>query len=317
MKKFLILGMGNIGLRHMQGLAKNSDNELEFYVFDKYKNYKKKYSNELNQLKTKYNVFDIDNIQEVININFNLIIIATTATNRPNLLINIIKILKYQFILIEKPICQSIKELEQLKEITNNNIYVNFPRRYSSWHRKIKKIITTSYNYDYLKVKIIGRNIGLACNASHYIDLLNFWTSKYPIKVDTSCLDRWHEAKRKGFFDVTGKLQILFECKHELELISTKDNQKFTIEINDSNDKNISFIDHSKNLAEFSNNELIRGKDELQSESTNIVYNLMLNNDLEICSLKNAIKSYEILLTEFIKNWNKDFNKTDNKIMIT
>ena len=62
MKKFLILGMGNIGLRHMQGLTKNSDNELEFYVFDKYKIYKKKYSNELNQLKTKYNVFDIDNI---------------------------------------------------------------------------------------------------------------------------------------------------------------------------------------------------------------------------------------------------------------
>ena len=40
--KFLIIGLGNIGIRHIQGLSKLSDDNLEFYIFSKSNNFETK-----------------------------------------------------------------------------------------------------------------------------------------------------------------------------------------------------------------------------------------------------------------------------------
>ena len=71
-----------------------------------------------------------------------------------------------------------------LKDISSKNIFINFPRRYCDWHNKIKDKIIRDYSNEILDISITGKNLGIACNISHYIDLVNMWTSCYPLKVD-------------------------------------------------------------------------------------------------------------------------------------
>ena len=114
--KFLIIGIGNVGLRHIQGLTNLSEKNLEFYLLDKNDFYKTRFDQEIKELKKYHILNQINKIDEIKNIEFELTIISTTATNRTELLSTVIKEIKTKFILIEKPICQSESELENLKK---------------------------------------------------------------------------------------------------------------------------------------------------------------------------------------------------------
>lgn len=315
--KFLIIGIGNIGLRHVQGLTKLLNNNLEFFLFDHDTLYKTRFNKEIKKIKENYTLNQISSLEDLKNIDFELTIIATTATNRSKILSYVLGLINTKFILIEKPICQSEYELQDLKKISNRNIFVNFPRRYCEWHKKIKnKILSRQFN-KIIKVKISGGYIGLACNACHFIDLLNFWTNKHPSKIYTDELDEWYESKRSGFYEIEGKLKINYGDDLLLELNSYKYKKNLEIEVYDYENKMILYIDYHEGYAKFSDGEIIHGKLNFQSENTHNLLKLMQDKDKEICSLDNAINSYEILIKELIIHWNLKFKRSDRKIMIT
>jgi len=47
----LVVGIGNTGLRHVQGLSKLDEKNINIYLFDISKKYLLKYKNEINDLK--------------------------------------------------------------------------------------------------------------------------------------------------------------------------------------------------------------------------------------------------------------------------
>ena len=57
----LIIGIGNIGLRHIQGLSKIKKLILPL---DKFNSYQKKYENELNEIKNFNNVYYLENFDK-------------------------------------------------------------------------------------------------------------------------------------------------------------------------------------------------------------------------------------------------------------
>ena len=89
----LILGLGNIGLRHLQSSLKIKSNKLNIYLYDK-KPLKFK-SNQSN-----HRVIKIYNIPK--NLNFEIAIIATTSEVRHSLLTKIKINNKIKRFLIEK-----------------------------------------------------------------------------------------------------------------------------------------------------------------------------------------------------------------------
>lgn len=315
--KFFIIGIGNVGLRHMQGLTCLQDRNLEFYLFDNNDLYKKRFNQEIEQIENKHHINKVSNIEELKDIDFELTIIATTATDRSNLLSKIINKIKTKFILIEKPICQSEKELEDLKKITNKNIFVNFPRRYCEWHKKIKKKLLLAKFNKISKVEVSGGYIGLACNTCHFIDLLNFWSGKYPTKIDMDELGEWYISKRDGFYEVEGNMKIYYGKDFLLELSSFKIKKDLELNIYDDKKKLILNLNYTKGYAKFSDGEVIQGSLKFQSENTHNLLKLMQTNNKEICSLNNAVYLYDLLIKELIKNWNIKFKKNDKKIMIT
>ena len=76
-------------------------------------------------------------------------------------------------------------------------------------------------------------------------------------------------------------------------------------------------INYDKGSAKFLDGEIINGKLKYQSENTHNLLKLMQNDNKEICSLSNAINSYDILIKELINNWNIKFKTNEKKIMIT
>jgi len=317
--KALILGVGNIGFRHAQGLSRLSEKNLEIYLFDVSDKYLSIFKEEINILKKKTKLFLVkNNFSEIKSIEFDIVIIATTADKRVKSLNSILNEIKTKLILIEKPICNSIKDLNFLKDISSKNIFINFPRRYCDWHNKIKDKIIRDYSNEILDISITGKNLGIACNISHYIDLVNMWTSCYPLKVDGSNLDEWKNSKRKGFYEVDGSLEIYFNNNHKLKLISDKKFNDHKVSISSQLKKNICVINYSEGYAKFDDQVKINGKSKFQSESTNILYeSLVLKEKYSISDLNLGIKCYEKVLFSLIRHWNKKNKSNVNKIMIT
>ena len=315
--KFLIVGIGNVGLRHIQGLANLSKHNIEFFMIDKNDDYKKRFNKEINKIGSKYIIKHINKIDQLKNINFELTILSTTATNRSKLLYNILEKISSKFILIEKPICQSINELEDLRKISVNNIFVNFPRRYCDWHKKIKNKLLQGKLNKIKSVKITGGYLGLACNACHFIDLLNSWTNKHPVSIDANGLGEWYVSKRDGFYEVEGDLKVFYEEDLSLEINSLTHKEGLKIELYDNKKQLILHLNNDEGFAKFSDGEIIYGRLKYQSENTHNLLKLLQNNDEEICNLNNAINSYNVLLKELINNWNQKFKTNKKKIKIT
>ena len=68
-------------------------------------------------------------------------------------------------------------ELSQIIKI-NSNIFVNHPFRYVPWFKKIQNEFNKIYDGNKFEMCVNAPNLGIACNASHYIDLFNFFTKK-------------------------------------------------------------------------------------------------------------------------------------------
>ncbi|MBD1134904.1 Gfo/Idh/MocA family oxidoreductase [Pelagibacterales bacterium SAG-MED47] len=317
--KALILGVGNIGFRHAQGLSRFSDKTSDIYLFDVSERYKTLFNKDIQILKNKTNIYFVeDNFEKIKDIDFDITIISTTADTRVHSLELALQKIKTKFILIEKPICNSIKDLEILKKLNSKNIFINFPRRYCEWHNKISKKIKRDYANEILNVLITGKNLGIACNISHYVDLMNMWTNTFPLRVENKDLEDWKNSKRKGFFEVDGCFDIFFQNNHLLKLISNEKYNYHEINIRNKYMKNICTINYSKGYAKFSDQEMIYGKSKFQSESSHILYeNLKTKKKYEISDLSLGVKCYDKILCSLIDHWNKKNNSSVSEIKIT
>ena len=317
--KSLVVGVGNIGLRHIQGLSKLDEKNINIYLFDISKQYLSRFKNEINDLKKKVNFFFISgDFESIKNINFDITIISTTADSRVKSLLLILNKINTKLILLEKPICHSINDLNLLQNISSKKIFINFPRRYCDWHIKIKNKIQKDYPHEILNVLITGKNLGIACNISHYVDLINMWTKCYPLSVNNSYLGNWKNSKRKGFYEVEGSIQIFFQNNHKLELFSDNKYDALKISIYNKSNKKICTINDNKGYAKFEDEETIYGEIKFQSESTNKLYTILTKEKKhDICNLDLAIKCYDKILNSLIDHWNKKNNSNVEQIMIT
>ena len=315
----LVVGLGNIGLRHVQGLSKLDEKNINNYLFDISKRYLLKFKNEINDLKKKVNFFFISgDFESIKNINFDITIISTTADVRVKSLLLILNKVNTKLILLEKPICHSIHDLDLLKNIPSKKIFVNFPKRYCEWHIKIKNKIQKDYPKEVLNVLVTGKKWGIACNISHFVDLINMWTNCYPLSVNTKSLGNWENSKRKRFYELNGSIQIFFQNNHKLELFSDNKYDELKINICNKLNKKICTIDYNKGYAKFEDEETIYGKTKFQSESTNELYTILTKEKKhDICNLDLAVKCYDKILNSLIHHWNKQNNSNVKKIMIT
>ncbi len=211
MKTICLVGAGNIGSRHLQGLKK-ANIPLSINVIDPsrdslnlaLKRYRKVKENS-NKHKITFNQ-DYKNLPEKID----LAIVATSSNVRRKVVEKLLNSSKVQYMILEKLLFQKKQDyffVEKLLKKNNCKTFVNCCMRSMSFYSSLKKKINGPVNYF-----VSGSQYGLITNAIHYIDHLAYLAGSTDFEVDTTLLDpKLIASKREGFIELNGTLNVYFK----------------------------------------------------------------------------------------------------------
>lgn len=204
-----IIGAGQLGSRHLQGLAK-STKKLQVYVVDPDEEAlsvaELRYQEAADLTRTN----NISYHQDIIELSaaLDLVIIATTANVRRAVIESLLEQKTVKYLILEKVVFQNSNDFLPIQALFNKvgtRAWVNCTRRSYLLYKRLKKAI----NGQIVKITIKGCNWGMACNGIHMIDLLIFLTGQTDIKFDVEHLDNnIYPSKREGYKELRGKLII-------------------------------------------------------------------------------------------------------------
>ncbi|MBO5632736.1 MAG: Gfo/Idh/MocA family oxidoreductase [Aeriscardovia sp.] len=219
-----IIGAGQLGSRHLQGL-KLASSPLSITVMD---------SNDesLNVAKERYGLISPigeKNINYVNSIDklpseLDLVIIATGSKPRAAIVRTLLNHAKVKYLVLEKVLFPSLTDYNIVSRLLKDKgvrCWVNCPRRMFGMYKQIKEAIDTTKTVYMTKA---DEDWGLCCNAIHMIDLFLYLTEETTYSIETRFLnDKIEDSKRGGYIEMTGTLKVITPKGNELTLISEKD----------------------------------------------------------------------------------------------
>jgi hypothetical protein len=216
MKKIALLGFGNIGFRHLQGILKVKET-LSIDVFDINPNAKDR----LKDLETNHNIQFSTDLTFFHNKSYEVVIVATCADVRLEILRRFLDISKAKRFILEKIPFQSVEDyVDGMNLLKSIPTWINCPFRIYPSFQELKQQVSTSTNL--LNMNYSGSSWGLACNSLHYLNLMEYLTDSSVTKIELNYIEEVYESKRKGFFDLNASLTAQFNNGTSLQLISTK-----------------------------------------------------------------------------------------------
>jgi hypothetical protein len=208
MYKILIIGAGQLGARHLQGVLK-SKQHLNITVVDPLNTSlesAKKCEKEVVVGNQNSKVSYLNTIPSLDS--FYVVIIATTANVRAIVTRELLEKNKVRHIIFEKVLFQKVEEYKNVGNLLKQHAtqgWVNCPRRIFPTYQKIKELLCGE---EFVDMEVVGCGWGLACNGIHFIDLYAYLTSVTDFDLSTEGLIKGLvHSKREGFYEATGKLK--------------------------------------------------------------------------------------------------------------
>lgn len=235
MKNICIVGAGNIGSRHLQGLKKVNF-PLSIEIVDPSLKSLRIAKERYNQINSPIN-HNVSFLQDLNGISkkIDLAIIATSSNVRREVMEKLLKDSNIRYLILEKILFQKRKdyfEIENLLERKNIKAWINFSMRTMSFYYNLKGKFKSP-----IQMIVSGSQFGLITNVIHFIDYIAFLTNCYDFKVETEVLD--HKAinsKRSGFLELNGTLNVYFKEGSSGNFTCNQDGDSpFIIEIFSSN----------------------------------------------------------------------------------
>ena len=233
--KILLVGLGNIGIRHLEGILAVKK-KLVIYIFDRNEIKYLDIANYLKNKKTKHTIIYVKNILDLKTID--LLILATDSLNRLNILEKIIKCTKIKSILLEKVVfldSTSFNKAIKLIKLHKIKAWVNCIRREVSFYNKLKNNLKKSK----FKIHYTGYKWGLASNLIHFIDLFFYFSISKNISYFTKFNNKKYITKRSNYHDIHGLIKIKDSYKNELILEDDIKYKKNLLKIEINNKKYI------------------------------------------------------------------------------
>ena len=309
-KRILLVGCGNIGSRHLQGLVKLEDSVIINIVEPK--NEAKQIAeiriHEVQNIKKFPEIIWFKNIDDLKQKN-DLVIVATNSKDRSVLISKLIEQGNKRF-LIEKMVCQSkseyIKIISKMKKY-KAKAWINTPRRYFKSYQKIKKLLGN----DNLVLNADAGNLGLGSNAIHMLDLFSWFVNDYDVTVNGDYLNHkiFPNKRGKNFVEFSGTLigkskkdaffSITFHPNSDIPLTLMFINKNIKIILNETDSKLL--MNTGKEKLDF--------KNDFVSNITDKITRDILEKDL--CLLPTLENSF-VAHIELFRVFNKHLNKTEN-----
>lgn len=221
-----LIGAGQLGSRHLQGLAKISK-ECNITVVDPS-------SASLELAKARYaecpanqKIHKIEFVSEIKSLPSELdcVIIATNSVVRRKIIEELLTYSRIHFLLLEKFLFPCEDDYAAVNELlTRHNVktFVNCPRRLFPYYRKIKKLLN---GQKILSVRVSGSNWGLGCNAIHFLDIITFLTDSVDFVLENCLEPIVLNSKRPGYIEFAGSIFGKFDNGTKFEITSHLDGE--------------------------------------------------------------------------------------------
>lgn len=210
MYKIAIIGVGQLGSRHLQALTTTKLN-IDIELVEPYEPMQETALERYNQMPKNENINSVNFFNSISQLSdtLDLVIVATTANVRRVVVDELIDNKKVKNILLEKVLFQDYEDYDHFSNRFTTlgiNVWVNHPRRLFSFYEQFLPKLKTSSQISY---HVQGGEWGMACNALHFMDHLQMIQSDPApqIHINTSNLTpSVVESKRKGCYEVYGTL---------------------------------------------------------------------------------------------------------------
>jgi predicted dehydrogenase len=219
MIKSLIIGAGQLGSRHLQGLLKFEKKQL-IYVLDPSKNSLNISKERAQEVENKHKLIYRNNWDELPT-EFDLVIVATGANVRSKIVSKLLIDFKVKNLILEKILFQDINsysEISNLIKKTKTSTWVNHPRRMFNHYQEVKKIISQSE--EKVSFQVYGGNWGLACNGLHFIDLFSFLSNSEVEHINFDGVEEVVDSKRLNNIEFMGSIKGEFKNGSDFNISS-------------------------------------------------------------------------------------------------
>lgn len=216
-----ILGCGNIGSRHLQGLLK-LDAPLKIHVYDPSPESLKLALARATEIPCTAKTIQLHSQTESLPEQIDLAIIASLSVGRvPLVEVAVSRGCKY--LIVEKIVCQSMAEYERILDLCREGQtkgWVNFQARYFGGYERLKGQILAAGKVSTLAA--YGGNLGLASNGIHYLDTFSFLSGAQDLHIcDVRLDDELHPSPRGcGLIDFSGTIRgRVGQCEFSISFV--------------------------------------------------------------------------------------------------
>jgi len=318
-----IIGAGQLGSRHLQGLS-ISKHKYNVYIVDTS-------AKSLNVAEARANEVDQGFINQIFFCNsiiklpesLDLVIVATLANVRRTVVENLVAEKIVKNLILEKIVFQNPHDFQTVESLIIKNminVWVNCPRRSFPVYKKIKTLLKGSSP---IKIIVTGYNWGMACNSIHFIDLLYF--------LGNGCKNYFYnienlqktiiESKRSGYQEMYGLLSLESESGNKLTLIDKIEHKETPLIVQIMFNKTTIEIDETMQKMKIVNNEHVNEEKieiPFQSNMTGqIVDQILTTGESEITSFAECIKYHVPMLKAFNKHFSVVLNNNIEECPIT
>jgi Oxidoreductase family, NAD-binding Rossmann fold len=228
MYKIVIVGAGQLGSRHLQGVLR-ANLQASIEVVDPnsvaLENAKKRVD-EISYEKNSKSIAFLTCLTAVSK-HIDLCIVASTANVRFNIIQTLVSVSTIRFLILEKILFQDLDQYDLTQELLAKNgiqTWVNCPRRMVPEYKALQSRINTNEPISFV---LLGSNWGLGCNAIHFIDLFTFFTGNHKLVFNTDRIHKIIPAKREGFYELVGTLSGSQQNNAEIVLQSKEQQNAF------------------------------------------------------------------------------------------
>ncbi len=309
MYKIAVIGAGQLGSRHLQGI-KTANLELVIEVVDPNNDSLKIAENRYNEIEGnqyRKNIRFFSSIEELSN-ELDIAIIATSSAPRFEITNELINKKRVKNIVFEKVLFQNEEYFHQVNNLLlSNNIkaWVNCPRRMYDFYNAIKE--TLSYE-DKIIFSVSGGEWGLGCNSIHFIDIISYLTGQTKYSLITEGLNKKiYPSKRSGYIEFCGVLSGFTERGDIFNFISQENSFATSLISIVTQDKKF-IIDEIKGIkASFIGNswdtEAIQVPYQSQL-SGKVIENILLEKDIKLTPYEESMKLHLPFISSLLDFYN-------------
>ena len=295
----VVMGVGDIGSRHLQSLAKSAQ-PLSIYAVDPSEDAANVAKQRFCEIEG-YELHEYHQLRvaEALPSQVDLAIIATTAKHRAQAVKQLLSQSNVAYMILEKILFVDDSDYEHIGSLLRDKqvkCWVNHPRRCFPFYQALKQRINASSKVSMI---IHGGGWGLGSNGLHFVDLLSYFVGQTNIAFNTCSLDKaLYDYKRVGYKEIygvftaeIGQHRLVMHCENYTSPWAISiETDTLSLRIDEESETFIEMEKQKGWKAEFSHPKMT----DYQSNMTHqIMQDLMQNGTCDLTSFDDAVALHQ------------------------